>query len=356
MLDHIQGTLQPIPPPRGASRMALDDVVGAEGARQITQAGRIRFHAVGDTGRGQDTPQGDVASAMARDYDASHPETSPAFFFHLGDVIYGHHKDVQYRPEFYEPYAHYPGKIIAIPGNHDGEVFPGTDPETLQAFRQNFCAEEPRVPVDVAGSIYRQMVAQPGVFWWLEAPLLDLVGLYSNAAENPGFITGDAAGRVQRDWLVATLTQIAANRAGGARKALVFGTHHPPYSQSGHSGSQDMLADVWAACGEAGGITPDLFLAGHSHNYQRYTKTEPDGSEIPFIVAGTGGKNDQTVEPADPLAGGNPTYEASHRGYGYLLVDVDAGSATVRAIGVDGTAVAQFDAVTVDLGRRRIVR
>ena len=55
-------------------------------------------------------------------------------------VIYGPGKDNAYRGEFYEPYVHYPGKIIAIPGNHDGEVFPKTDPKTLEAFQANFCA------------------------------------------------------------------------------------------------------------------------------------------------------------------------------------------------------------------------
>src|SRR5437764_15353959 len=124
---------------------------------------------------------------MAKDYDVAHPQTSPACFRHLGDVIYGSGKEPRYRTEFYEPYMHYPGKIIAIPGNHDGEVFAGTDPETLHAFVRNFCRPTPSVPA-VAGTVFRQMVAQPGVYWRLTAPFLDLIGLYSNVAENPGFI------------------------------------------------------------------------------------------------------------------------------------------------------------------------
>jgi calcineurin-like phosphoesterase family protein len=56
---------------------------------------------------------------MSKDFDVDHPERSPSFFFHLGDVVYHHHKDQSYRPQFYEPYEHYPGRIIAIPGNHD---------------------------------------------------------------------------------------------------------------------------------------------------------------------------------------------------------------------------------------------
>src|ERR671936_509121 len=56
---------------------------------------------------------------------------NPALFLHLGDVIYGPHKEQLYRDEFYRPYMKYPGKIAAIPGNHDGEVFAETDPEPL---------------------------------------------------------------------------------------------------------------------------------------------------------------------------------------------------------------------------------
>ena len=41
--------------------------------------------------------------------------------------------------------------------------FEGTDPETLHAFVRNFCRPTPSVPA-VAGTVFRQMVAQPGVY------------------------------------------------------------------------------------------------------------------------------------------------------------------------------------------------
>jgi hypothetical protein len=43
-----------------------------------------RVHTVGDTGKGANSPQGDVAEAMAKDDDITRPTESPAFFFHLG--------------------------------------------------------------------------------------------------------------------------------------------------------------------------------------------------------------------------------------------------------------------------------
>lgn len=30
-------------------------------------------------------------------------------------------------------------------------------------------------------------MTQPGVYWWLDAPFVDLLGLYSNTIEGPGF-------------------------------------------------------------------------------------------------------------------------------------------------------------------------
>jgi Calcineurin-like phosphoesterase len=300
MLDHIEERLQPVPKPKGDSVMLLSDIIGGTGAANIANAGRIRFHAVGDTGRRADSPEGAVAEAMANDFDVHHPEQSPAFFFHLGDVIYGHQKEQAYRREFYEPYRHYPGKIVAIPGNHDGETIPGTDPTTLRAFQKNFCASKQVVP-PIAGTIFRQTMTQPGVFWLLAAPFVDVVGLYSNVAENPGFISGKIPGKHQRAWLVATLKVLAKLRVQKPRKALIIAAHHPPFSSAGHAGSTQMLADIDDACQQAG-LMPDMFLGAHSHTYQRYTRRltfHGKAMEIPFIVAGMGGINDQSVPKSD---------------------------------------------------------
>ncbi len=114
LLAHIQGNLEPIPAPTRSPTFSLAEIIGQHGTTQIETSGSLRFHTAGDTGRGADTPQGIVAEAMQTDFDIAHPETSPAFFFHLGDVIYGPNKNQQYRPEFYEPYVHYPGKIVAM--------------------------------------------------------------------------------------------------------------------------------------------------------------------------------------------------------------------------------------------------
>ena len=351
MLDFIQQRLQPIPKPRGESVMALADIIGAAGVQEIVASGKLVFHSVGDTGRGTDSPQEDVAEAMARDFDVAQPGKSPAFFFHLGDVIYGPGKDGLYRTEFYEPYRHYPGKIIAIPGNHDGEVFPNTDPETLKAFAANFCTTTPVVP-PIAGTIFRQTMNLPGVYWMLDAPFAHVIGLYSNAAENPGFISGPIPGDRQKLWLVKRLKAIKAERDAGQRKALVVATHHPPYTSGGHGPSTVMLADIDDAFTLAK-MLPDLFLSGHSHNYQRYTRKQTLAGtnwQIPYIVAGCGGRNNSSVPPATGQTVGDHTYVKSRKGFGFLRLTASADKLIVKCVSVDGTTIGEFDSLSVDLG------
>lgn len=269
-----------------------------------------------------------------------------------------------YRQEFYEPYMHYPGKIIAIPGNHDGEVFPKTDPTTLKAFQANFCAASQTVP-PIAGTIFRQTMNQPAVYWLLDAPYLQIVGLYSNTAENPGFISGPIPGQAQKTWLLSTLKSLAEQRKNSPRKALVFATHHPPFSAGGttHSGSSQMLADIDGVCQQAG-IMPDLYLSGHAHSYQ-YCMREPTshpGLQIPYIVAGTGGVNDQAIATASGAKIGDHTFLKSLQGYGYLLVQVaapdkkNAASITVTMFQVDPTSTrkSQYHQVQVNLATGKV--
>lgn len=361
LLDHIRGNLFPIPAPRvSPPNWTLADIIGTPASQQFQASGSICFHSVGDTGKGLDSAQGDVAEAMATDFDVSKAHTaSPAFFFHLGDVIYGPGKDNAYRTEFYEPYVHYPGKIIGIGGNHDGETFPRTDPKSLEAFWANFCSSTPGVPA-IAGTIFRETMNQPGVYWWLDSPFVDIIGLYSNAAENPGFISGAIPGQAQKTWLVQTLKTIAKQRASGPRKALIMATHHPPFTAGGHSPSTLMLADLDNACTQAK-LMPDMFLAGHAHSYQRYTREihfNGKRLQIPYIVAGTGGINDQAIRPANGEKTGDHTFVKSLQGYGYLLVVVKGDThgeastivSTMNQVQPKTRKKSQYDQVTVDLG------
>ncbi|MES1243527.1 MAG: metallophosphoesterase [Acidobacteriota bacterium] len=339
--------------------MLLQEIIGHSGAQEIEAAGSIRFHATGDTGRpeGSDA-QEEVAEEMATDFHPDGGGLNPAFFLHLGDIIYGHRKDALYRDEFYRPYKRYPGKILAVAGNHDGEVFRESDPQPLRAFLANFCASRAEVPPiarDVR--IFRETMTQPGVFWRLDAPFLHLVGLYSNIAEGPGFLEGRGNDESQKTWLARTLREIRQERDAGRRKALVFAVHHPPYSNGGHSGSSQMLATLDGICQEAG-VMPDAVLSGHSHNYQRHTRRisfEGRSMEIPFVVAGCGGHNDSSVDEAFGQVIGDRTFDRSLRGFGYLLVTASPQKLAIDLWQVPSHTDHPFDSIKVDLSTNRLV-
>jgi hypothetical protein len=345
--------LGPVPPVVRGGQMTLSDVIGADGAGEIEQLGEIRFHALGDSGVGHADEAEKVAEEMATDFKPGAGALNPAFLFHLGDVIYGPGKDTHYGERFYRPYRHYPGKIIAIPGNHDGEVKSPADSPSLKAFRANFCADTAAVPAQASGSgIFRETMTQPGVYWLLDAPFVRIIGLYSNLLENPGYLEGDGGkDRTQLDWLEATLKSIA----GAEKKALLIATHHPPYSQSGHSGSTEMSQSIDAVC-QAAKIVPDGFLSAHAHSYQRYTR-RLNGKQIPYIVAGGGGMPPQPV----PSATGQPadaqtTYDAAMESLGYLFVTASARQLKFEFWPLGSQHTQPFDPVTIDLTTNVLTR
>ena len=343
--------LGPIPAVKKASTMALDDVIGADGTKEIEQTGELRFHALGDSGVGQAQEAESISDEMATDYNPSAGGLNPAFLFHLGDVIYGPDKSTHYVDRFYRPYRHYPGKIIAIPGNHDGEVRSAADSPSLNAFEANFVAANSSVPPDASSAgIYRETMTQPGVYWMLDTPFARIIGLYSNRLENPGFLEGITANGQQDtsqiDWLSKTLAAIAKSEDN---KALVIATHHPPYSQSGHSGSTEMNQSIDNACSKAG-VTPDLFLSGHAHNYQAYTR-HLNNKQVPYIVVGTGGMPPQPVSPATgaPVGGPDLTYDAAVASYGYLYVTISVKQLKTEFWQLGQQHTQAFHTITVDL-------
>ena len=356
MIDWIKKNLGPVPAVRNGGRLNIEDVIGADGANQIEQAGEIRFHALGDSGVGDAHDAEKIADEMAADFTAGADSINPAFLFHLGDVIYGTDKDVHYGDRFYRPYRHYPGKIIAIPGNHDGEEKSPADSPSLKAFQANFCAKTAAVPPQASDSaIFRKTMTQPGVYWLLDAPFARIIGLYSNRAENPGFLQGLDKNKnedtSQIDWLKKTLEEIAAEKE---KKALVIATHHPPFSQGNHSGSTEMSATIDDLCKQAG-VMPDLFLSAHAHNYQRYIR-RLGGKQVPYIVVGTGGIGVQPVVAAtgQPIGDGT-TYEASISSHGYLFVTVSRTQLKTEFWQLGQQHTRAFDTVTVDLAKHVIL-
>jgi hypothetical protein len=349
-------SLEPVPQPAGGAVepvLTLAQVYGDQGAAKnsaIESAGQIVFHSVGDTGSvvGPET-QSLVADKMVSDFDEDDTADVPSFFVHLGDLVY------------YEPYRSYPAPIIAIPGNHDGVVYPSDAVPTLDAFLRNMCAASPVVTAD-AGGLSRTAMIAPGVYFTFDAPFVRILGLYSNVLEDPGVISDENGSNTILDqrqiaFLTAALQRIVSEKYAGA---VIIAVHHPPFTGgSEHGGSPQMLADIDSAC-TAAGFWPHAVFSGHSHNYQRYTRTA-NNIQTPYLVAGCGGHS--------PLSAMRGTYRTPYKiddtltlesyddtDYGYLRVVVNAETMSIEFHPeADGGATkTPDDVVTVNLATRAL--
>jgi hypothetical protein len=350
--------------------MSLSDVIGANASQQIQTAGKIVFHSVGDTGGVKEpSHQFAVADAMSADIGTKTPANGrPAFFYHLGDVVYYFGQERYYYDQFYDPYRDYAGPIFAIPGNHDGVLFKSEPVAfSLAPFYENFCSKAPTNDPSAKG-FARTTMTQPGVYFTLNAPFLKVIGLYSNTGESTGIISDATTGTAQLQFLQSQLAAAAAQRAqnGAAPFALVLAVHHPPFTiSSSHFPSPAMLAQIDAACVGAK-IWPDIVLSGHAHLYERYTRTmTADGRQIPYVVAGNGGylnlssprkgKNGLNPQPGIPGNDGKGNQLTlnvyNNTTHGFLRLTVDKDSILCESLGVDETTdkTSSMDAFTVDL-------
>jgi hypothetical protein len=362
--------LEPIPPVRSTGPMDLANVIGTSATNEIQKAGKITFHAVGDSG-GIHNPQFQfaVADAMAGDL-----KSDAAFFYHLGDVVYYFGQEQYYFEQFYDPYRDYNAPIFAIPGNHDGAVFPGEPGKSLDAFVANFCASQPGPTSESQGAV-RTTMDQPGVYFTLNAPFVKFIGLYTNTSEGAteGVIAGPKVGNEQLVFLKQQLAAAKAERDKGQWRALVIATHHPPFTGSPqHVPSPTMLKQIDQAC-SAAGIQPDLHLSGHAHLYERYTRTV--GKKlIPYVVAGMGGYyNLPGLKPANlrpkaasaPASGKDASGNAlslrvyNYNTFGFLRITVSTApskSIACEFVTVDTAngAVGSGDSFTLDLDNNTI--
>jgi hypothetical protein len=370
--------VQAIPAPRKNATPQLDlvDFVGPEILTAIQRAGTITFHAVGDTGaakvnRAQTVQraiadEAEVADAMSAEV-ASGGTNGPAFFFHLGDVIYNFGEAQYYYDQFYEPFRAYDRPIFAIPGNHDGMVFgqSSSAPQvpTLDAFLTNFCAAT-EGPSPDSGGLVRSVMTQPGVYFTLDAPYVSIIGVYSNVLDGPGVISSQGGHFPivddQLTFLVSELKRLAPDRNAGNR-AVIVAVHHPPLSADAqHAGSTGVQTDLDAACQKAG-LWPDAVLSGHAHLYQRFTRIAgPNKKQTPYIVAGSGGfaitPPQAKLGPA-PITVGDHTLEVDPIvKFGYLTVTCDGKTLCIHFRSpASGGGIDALDSVCVDLKNGTIV-
>ena len=360
-----QNQLQPVPKPTiTPPRMNLSDILGDSLVQAIQTSKKICFHAVGDTGAAKlsgPATEASVADMMAADLGAG-GTSAPSFFFNLGDIVYYFGESQYYYDQFYEPFRAYDRPIFAIPGNHDGVVH---DPktQTLKAFLNNFCAPQPTHSPD-AGELVRSTMSQPGVYFTLDAPMVSIIGLYSNVLEGPGVISSQGhkypIDDSQLNFLQEELSRLKQSRMAGER-AVIVAVHHPPLSADAkHGGSTGLSNDLDTAAKNAG-LWPDAVLSGHAHLYQRFTRHVP-GQDIPYVVSGSGGFSatpplGQT--PKAPYTIGDFTLEVNPIiEFGYLTLTVDMTSSTrLLTISFNSPKLGpNFDRVTVDLDKRGIIK
>ncbi len=356
--DEIQ-ILEPIPKPRvNPPILSLASVLSQASVNAIASSGKLVIHSAGDTGGIERAePQLAVADAMAADLEGkSLAQGQPAFFYHLGDVVYFFGQETYYPEQFYEPYRNYSAPIFAIPGNHDGFMFKGEQAKySCEAFVENFCTAS---PAQGAPGFDRTTMTQPGVYFTLDAPFVRIIGLYSNAGETAGSLGSSKIGTAQVTFLTSELKRYAADRKADKNnknpQALVIAVHHPPFTGSSkHMPSAAMLKVIDGCCKQAG-VWPDMVLSGHAHLYERYTRImKSDGRQIPYIVSGNGGYYDlsglkKNQKGQKPVAGKHSESDGagntitldnySDTQYGFLRITFSAASIAVESIAVSTAA------------------
>jgi hypothetical protein len=266
---------------------------------------------------------------MTQDVQNSPDAKQPAFYYHLGDVIYFAGDIDKYGAYFYETYKDYPAFIVAIAGNHDcqpddpqdGPVDPAKVP--LDGWVQNFMSKDPTQPGSFKTGASRTQMDLPNVYWTFTTPFATFIGLFSNVGETEAEIHQD-----QIDWFQGEL------KAADPNLALIVTIHHPPFSgDDEHSGSS--VADQVLSSGfKATGRYPNLILSGHVHNYQRFTNVVkgPKGQlAISYVVAGAGGYTKlgtlHTVNGAPPkvplaLPNGLTLEQYDQKNFGFLRLEV----------------------------------
>lgn len=197
---------------------------------------------------------------------------------------------------------------------------------------------------------------------------------------------GTKIGTAQLAFLKAALSRARADAESGRfRGAVLLAHHHPPFSSgSRHGWSAAMQLQIDKIC-EQVGFWPHADLAGHAHNYQRFTRTRSiqvngatiANAQIPYIVCGNGGHALQAIRDQDGAAlrapqivqtaaqGNQPNQVVGQvvlenyddTDYGYLRVVVDARQLRVEYHPAsDGDrAKSPDDFVTVDLQARTLV-
>jgi len=316
---------QPLPAPLGTPPYHFNLETLLPGIGQMTaNAGKIVFHTVGDTGGiKQSDYQMSIAAAMKNDLRQAAPER-PAFFYHLGDVVYYNGEIKEYYAQFYDPYNHYDAPICSIPGNHDGDPI-GSAQTSLDGWMAYFMTAMPHID-PISQDAPRVTISQPYVYFTLECPLVTIVGMYTNVPEH-GSVDSQ-----QQQWLTNEFQTAPQD------KALIIALHHPIYSFDDHHSGSPGMADVLQHAINDSRRVPNMVLAAHVHNYQHIERSITEETATPFVVAGNGGyyhlHNLNAVDGAEDDATGAKLVTGV-KSHGYVTLSVDSEKISVKPIFLD---------------------
>jgi acid phosphatase type 7 len=335
-LIHPTQRFQPLPPPLGAPPYHYDLETALPGIGQlVAKNGKLLFHTVGDTGGIKDPHfQRGVAAAMKGDLNLP-VGSRPAFFYHLGDVIYYNGEPDKYYDQFYEPYDNYNAPIFSIPGNHDGDPIDASQ-TSLDGWVAFFMTASPHVD-PLSHDAPRVTMSQPNVYFTLACPFVTIVGAYTNVPEH-GSVDSQ-----QQQWFTNEFATAPKD------KALVVCLHHPVYSfDDHHAGSPHMADFVQHAINDSRRV-PNVVLTAHVHNYQRIERSLVEGTVTPFLVAGNGGyfhlhgmnAEDGTVDNQT----GAKLVASDHHNHGYVTLTIDANTVagSLTSVAADGTISSNTD-------------
>lgn len=226
----------------------------------------LNLVAVGDTGKGNDG-QYQVSQAMTKDCNQSRCD----FALLLGDNIYdvgiSSPDDPQMIEKFEKPYADFPVRFYVALGNHDygklaNEWQKGQ--HQIEYSRKN--------PKYVLPNFY-----------------------YSFEADNVLFIVIDTSRLFHDHETAAQFKFVKETLAKSTHKWVVLMGHHPYISNGKHGNAGNY--DSWPFAPINGKYVKklveetcskvDLFISGHDHSLQTYTKVNPC-NKTTFVVSGSG--------------------------------------------------------------------
>jgi hypothetical protein len=287
---------------RAWSLLAREDLIpGAAPSVQLTpnawttNADRLTFAAVGDTGSG-----GRQAVAVAERMALTYRDTPFGLVAMLGDICYYGSVKERFHDVFIRPMTPLIDADVRFElavGNHDGGLH--YSDESL---------EEIDAQLDRLGTPARYYVSRhgPAEFYYLDS-------------SEPGFFEGGAL--TQLEWLDDQL-------ASSTGQWKIVAMHHPVYSCGVH-GPTARLTEFLEPILVRHRV--DLVLAGHDHNYERTVPV----SGITYVVSG-GGCKTTSVDPQRFTAVAASTLE-------FMKFDIDGDRLVGEAIHVDGGVLDRFE-------------